>query len=219
MDTIHSSISNVLNKYKTSQIIIGGDFKLPGIDWLNDTVLQGTNKRICELFINILNDFGLSQHTNDITRPSSSNILDLILTNNPNSVTSINCAPGMSDHNVVISVFNVTLQHIRKPPRTNYLYNKTDWENVRTKAKLLKDQYFSRTPDNFSVEENSVFIQSGIEEILTKHVPNKTSKSKFNLPWLTRDIKKLQNKRDKLYIKAVKSKTQMTGLDSSKLEH
>lgn len=37
-------------------------------------------------------------------------------------------------------------------------------------------------------------------------MPNKTSKSKFNLAWLTRDIKKLQNKRDKLYIKAVKSK-------------
>ncbi len=32
MDKFHSSISNVLSKYKESQISIGGDFNLPGID-------------------------------------------------------------------------------------------------------------------------------------------------------------------------------------------
>ena len=65
----------------------------------------------CDLFVNLMNDYGLSQHNKEISRPASNNILDLILTNNPSSVSHVYCTPGMSDHNAVICVLNI-LPHV-----------------------------------------------------------------------------------------------------------
>ena len=39
------------------------------------------------------------------------------------------------------------------------------------------------------------------------HIPTKMSKSKQTYPWITPEIKKLQRKRDRYYVKAIKSKS------------
>ncbi|KAJ8038249.1 hypothetical protein HOLleu_15617 [Holothuria leucospilota] len=98
----------------------------------------------------------------------------------------------MSDHNVVIGIFNTALQYVRKPQRTVFLYNKANWKDISIAVKQL------------SIDS---FIQSRIEGILNQLVPQKTSKSRFHLPWITRDVKTLMNRRDKLYIRAVRSKS------------
>ena len=56
-----------------------------------------------------------SQHNKEISRPASNNILDLILTNNPSSVSHVYCTTGMSDHNAVICVLNILPQYKRQP--------------------------------------------------------------------------------------------------------
>ena len=55
-------------------------------------------------------EYGLSQNNKEIRHPVINIILDLILTNNPGSVSHVYCTPGMSDHNVVICVLNILPQ-------------------------------------------------------------------------------------------------------------
>ena len=129
-----------MKKYKHMQCFIGGDFNLPGFNWLEEEILDGPGKSKCDLFVNLMNEYGLSQHSKEISRPASNNILDLILTNNSGSVSHVYCTPGMSDHNAVICVLSILPQYKRQPMRT--MYNKANWDDIFTETKHLCELYF-----------------------------------------------------------------------------
>ena len=51
--------------------------------------------RVNDLFVSMMDEYGLSQHNKDISRPASNNILGPALTNNTGSVSHVYCTPGM----------------------------------------------------------------------------------------------------------------------------
>ena len=67
------------------------DIETPGFNWLEEEILYGTGKSKCDLFVNMMNEYGLSQHNKEINRSASNNILYLIMTNNPGSVSHVYC--------------------------------------------------------------------------------------------------------------------------------
>ena len=121
------------------QCIIGGDFNLSCYNWLEKEILDGSGKNKCDLFVNLMNEYGLSQHSKEISRPASNNILDLILTNNPSLVSHVYCTPGMSDHNAVICVLNILSLYKRQPKRTIFMHNKANWDDIRSDTKHLSE--------------------------------------------------------------------------------
>jgi len=131
LKSLHQNISKVYSKFKNAQYILGGDLNLSCIDWSEGKILSnnhGTQDRNhCEQFIEILNDFGLSQHSHEVTRPCSDKILDLILTNTPNSVLETKSLPGMSDHNIVKASFSLILSRLKQTKRKIVQYNRADW--------------------------------------------------------------------------------------------
>ena len=141
-------------------------------------------------------EYGLCQHSKKNSHPSSNNILDLILTDNPSLVSHVCCTPGMSVHNAVICFLNILSQHKQKPKRTIFIYSKANWDDIRTKTKHLSGSYFKRNPDIYTVEDNCLFIQISIENLIQKLVPSRLSKSKFHLPWITKDVRKQMKSRD-----------------------
>ena len=157
---------------------------------------------VCEF-----DEYGLSQHYIEISRPASNNILDLIMTNNPSSVSHVCCTPGMSDHNAVICVLNILPQYKRQPKRTIFMYNKTNWDGIRSETKHLSELYSKRNLDIYTVEDNCVFIQTSIENLIQTLVHSRLSKGKFHLRLITKDVRKQIKSRDKLYVKAIKSKS------------
>ena len=182
------------------------------VDWINDAILldqpgstNDTNQ--CSIFLDILNDMGLSQHCLEVTRPASNKTLDLILTNQPSVVLDVQSLPGMSDHNIVLSSFKLLVTRNKLPKRKIFKYDKADWDKIRLSTKALVDQYWQRNPDKCSVEENSTFIEKGIEKIIQDEIPSKMSKSKQCYPWITLEVKTIQKRRDRLYIRAKKSRS------------
>ena len=107
-----------MKKYKHMQCAIVGDFNLPCFNWLEEEILDGPGTSKCDLFVKIKNECGLSQHNKEISCPASNNILDLILTNNPSSVSHVYCTPGISDHNAVICVLNILPHYALEHERT-----------------------------------------------------------------------------------------------------
>ena len=108
----HASSYNkliTLHKRSSPNISIGGDFNLPGID-LETWQTGCTDKSQHEVLL----DF-LSQPISQATRPTSNNILDLLITSSPNLIENIQAVPGISDHLAII--FGVNLKpHIPKKP-------------------------------------------------------------------------------------------------------
>ena len=74
----------------------------------------------------MMNEYGLSQHNDEISHPAS-DILDLILTNNSDSVSHVYYTPGMSDHNAVILP-----QYKQKPKRSIFMHDKAYWHDIHT---------------------------------------------------------------------------------------
>ena len=67
------------------------------------------------------------------------------------------------------------------------MYNKANWDAIRTATKHLSELYFKINPDIYTVEDNCLFIQTSIENLIQTLVPSRLSKSKFHLPWITKD--------------------------------
>ena len=114
LEALASSYNKLITLQKRSSpnIIIGGDFNLHGIDW--ETWLTGcTNKNQPEVLLDFLLNNSLSQLISQATRPTSDNILDLLIASSPNLIEKIQAVPGISDHLAII--FDVKFKpHISK---------------------------------------------------------------------------------------------------------
>ena len=77
--------------------------------------------------------------SNIISRPASNNIVGLILTNNLCYASHVYYTPGMSHNNAVICVINILPLHKRKARRTIFMYNKVNWDDMRTEANHLSE--------------------------------------------------------------------------------
>ena len=66
----------------------------------------------------------------------------------------------MSDHNAIICVLNILPQYKRQPKRTIFMYNKANWDNVRTKKSISA---------NYILIETLIFTQLKTIVCLFKH--------------------------------------------------
>ena len=86
-----------------------GDMNFPKLSWDDDDVPiikpVCSCPRLYEDFIEMLNDFNLSQVVWETTR--GDNILDLFLTTNSTLVNSVYIYPGLSDHDIVKSEVSI----------------------------------------------------------------------------------------------------------------
>lgn len=97
-------------------IILGGDFNLPHIDWGLNTVKQNPQygNEINKKLTDIVNDNDLTQVVREPTRGNNTSILDLMFTTNPGLISSVEVHPGMSDHNVIITDVNLKAKSAKK---------------------------------------------------------------------------------------------------------
>ena len=79
-------------------IIVMGDFNLPGINWLDGSGQVISNPsygvELNNIFLDQINDIGLNKFVNTPTR--NNNILDLVLSTS-STILDLTTAPGMSD--------------------------------------------------------------------------------------------------------------------------
>lgn len=116
---LNEILSQLSNKHPNAHILLYGDFNFPTINWLNQTSPTSGNTEARE-FVDVCLNFNLIQQVTKPTRVTSesSNILDLILTNSPESLKSIAYLREISDHKVIHTTFNFT-------PKTRPIFRKT----------------------------------------------------------------------------------------------
>ena len=129
--------------------------------------------------------------------------MDLILTSLPGQFQDIHSPDKLSDHDIVSGTLKVIIPPIKKPRRNVYLYQKGDFEAMRKDAfEFAKEKYFNGHSDTRSVQENFDLIISFIQDSADKHIPSKSSRSVFSVPWITPEIRRKIRTKNKTHAKA-----------------
>ena len=198
---LRSAIEEIYQSHSNTQpnIILAGDFNLPNVNW---TDLNSTdNKQITtkNTMFDLITDFNMTQMVTQVTRQASQNILDLVVTNNPNLVGNVQTHSGISDHDIVIFEINVNPRSTPKPSHTVFVYSKTDTEKLLSDIDKAKQNFFSSNPQLRTIEENWQLIKDAITKSIKDNIPTRRTKIKHNLPWITITIKRQMRKKERLH--------------------
>ena len=197
--SLRQSMEKISKRKRPCAFVIGGDFNLPGWDWPNNSLKPQTQYvSLHHEFMDLLNDYGLSQHVNVPTRES--NILDLVMTNLPEQINRVKVIPGISDHDIAYLELSVKPVTRKQQRRKVWLYNKADWRGL---ADFLKPYYdrldmkYHHTPDEYWTA-----IKNHLLEGMAIYIPRRTTKRKDSCPWIDKELHHIINTRDRLYDKS-----------------
>ena len=163
--------------------IIAGDFNVEDIAWDTDEVSATCGSANARKLVAIKEQFSLTQHQREITRPSSNAVLDLVFSTHPNLVSRIEVVPGMSDHLAVLTTLDVRpKQHSNKLSHTVYKYKSANFEGLRAHMAAYASMFLMENPTSRTTEENWKSFKSALHQAIIKHVPTTKSKTKRHLP-------------------------------------
>ena len=180
-------------------LIIGGDMNFPGWNWKENTLKpNSTAPNLHTDFMDVLNNNALTQLVEEPTRQQ--NTLDLILTIHPGKVIRTDTIPGISDHDIVYTEFDLRPVKLQQKPRTIPLYNKANWYGMKIDLQNIKHTLSNMFKDNDCQVTNmwNVFKET-ITKSAVKHIPQKRTKVKDSRPWINTEIRKNLRKLQRLY--------------------
>ena len=125
----------------------------------------------------------------------------------------------MSDHESV--TFNVNLNPVRnrKPPHKLFQYISAKWDKFKSDINQLTTTYFHMNPNSRYVNETWNFFGNNLISLVDSNIPSRNTKAKAHLPWITREIIRMQRKRNKSHKKPNKLGVTVTGKNSGNYEN
>lgn len=180
---LNEMLSTLTNKHPTAHILLYGDFHFPNIDWLNQAQLITGNTEARE-FVDVCLNFNLTQLVSEPTRVTSesSNILDLILTNSPESLESISYLREISDHKVIHTTLNFIPKTRHISSKTIHMYNKGDYESINNELRDFLPAFESNF-DSRSLNSNWLVFRDKVIELANKYIPKMNFPANQNKPW------------------------------------
>ena len=188
---------------------LGGDFNLADIDWQNEctTTYPTHGAQYCQL-LTASEDAFLTQMVTEPTRitESSSSDLDLFFTNNDTLVNQTGVLPGISDHEAVFIESSLRPMKKISSPRRVYKYHKADYENFRKDFQKFSEEFVEKVA-TMDIQTMWNKFKTTIHTLMDKHIPHKIIRGdKKPKPWITKSVRDMHRKRDKLYKKQRSSK-------------
>jgi hypothetical protein len=198
LQELNISLSKLSKNGSLPNVLLGGDFNLPDIEWENNTIKSNPQYgyKVNRLLLDTLEEHGLHQCVRKPTRLN--NILDLIVTTNPDLVDEVQVYPGMSDHRVVTAVLNIKAKHSKQPPRKVFQFRKMNINEIKKEANEFQESFIkSNINETVSPTVDTIWLnfKTKVNEMLQKHVPQTTVRQKWDVPWMTPENKRLIRKR------------------------
>ena len=206
LEEFNSSLSRIMSS-KNAHVLIGGDFNCGDIEWSHMKVPQGVQKRQSQQqLLDIIGEHCLTQVVDIPTRNDKT--LDLLFTNFPSPVNRVKGMPpiGKADHDIVYVEYDIKAKRLKQASRKIFLYKRADMVGLKDHMTQFKDAYLSEDHSHMSVNDMWVKFKTGFVEAVERFIPSKMTKTKYSVPWIDLTIKRLVKKRNKLYLRARKSK-------------
>ena len=171
-----------------SETIVLGDMN---VNYLN----KDNNKEIKSIF----QVYGYVQLVKEATRidGDTKSLIDIIATNCPMTIQKTTVIPScLSDHDMIGFVRKVN--NIKYEPRTIQCRDYRNYDSNKLNEHL-ENQNWSKLYEYNNVNDAWLYMKNILQTVYNDFCPFITKKVKGKLsPWLTDDIKKLMNERDKL---------------------
>ena len=135
-------------------VIIAGDFSAADITLDTNKVIGCIDTVNARKLLAVTEQFNLSQHQREITRPSSDAVLDLLFCSYPNLVSKVEVVLGMSDHLAVLTMLDVRPKAYLKHPNKVYKYKSANIVDLRLDLTEYATQSLTGNPSSRSPEEN-----------------------------------------------------------------
>ena len=201
MDNLVKDIKTIINNHKTNPHWIGGDMNLPDIDWsTNSITAHRYPKAINEAFLDMIGDTNTEQLVDFPTRKQ--NTLELLLTNNPSFVTSIEDTTGISDHDRIV-IADIICHPRRNRPikRTIHLWNRANIPDMKESLKSDINDFCQRYNCDTQINELWNSFTKLTETAMSK-IPTKETSTRYHIPWINRECKRMSRRQKRAYRKA-----------------
>ena len=141
---LNKSLTTITRSSKQKQIILCGDFNCPDMSWETGNVNTCSPDRSTQQsLIDVTESAQLTQVHNSSIRKTK--LLDLVFTTNPTIVTHSVSVPGISDHDIIVTDFDVKIQYQNKQRRQIYQFARADWlslnDDFNTLSNKIKTKY------------------------------------------------------------------------------
>jgi Reverse transcriptase (RNA-dependent DNA polymerase)/Endonuclease-reverse transcriptase len=188
----YENLANFIRSTKGNRVLIG-DFNLPSIDWEGGAARGAGPGKILEA----CQDENLEQL---VTFPTHTrgNCLDLILTNVPERVVSIENVGrlGSSDHCMISAAVRVG-KHKEQQAGTVRNWWRADWSSM--KRELAEVDWTEL--DGLETDEAWTFFRDKLDMVVDRNVPVKPRGSAGKPPWLSRDILREVRRKRRIWCK------------------
>ena len=190
LDEFFKAIDLIYSTCDDPLLLIGGDFNLPGIDWVNSMHVPSrpyafNSKR----FIDYLHIHSLEQINMQPTR--GTNVLELLITNSPEAVQSVGCDMGISDHGQLVHAeLNYFPAVAPLSRRTVLNFEHADWDNFRHFVSTALTDTNDRFSSN-SVNANWDLFKEVIDSGINKFIPKRLSRSSSEPIWYNTEIRRV----------------------------
>ena len=188
-----------------------GDFNYPGINWIDGSGFTNSTSSEEQQFADFIMDHYFYQLVDKPTRVN--NILDLVLSNSPISIASVESGPSLadagvpSDHYPVIFEIEVKLELKNACKRHCYVFKNADFDSLNKDLSLLP---LSAGVEEISTPEdlNEAWKQWSdlVFAAIDTHISKAPRRGANKPPWINKELAKAINKKKTLWRRIRKSK-------------
>ena len=96
--SLQNNLRDLFQKEQLPNVILAGDFNLPGIDWGSNQLIPSPQygAEVNNLALDISNEFSFTQVVQEPTR--GRNNLDVVFVTSPDLISIVSIGPGISYH-------------------------------------------------------------------------------------------------------------------------
>ena len=197
------TVKNFTKEFESSDVLLMGDFNLPCYNWKTDSIKPGylqTEQDCAKVLIDFMEELFLTQLVDEPTRHDK-NILDLIITNNQESIHSVSVEKTkLSDHDMI----NVKLlnENIPKTFKVNNIHHpehildelnlqKAKWENI---CEEFRNVNWDQLLNENHVEEMCKTLENEIVRVCSKHCVKRNTNKKglSHIPYGRRSLHRIK---------------------------
>ena len=204
------------NKFRNANILMMGDFNMPDINWESCSVVNSSQKKCAHQdFLNQLYEFSLTQLVRVPTHVHG-NTLDLLCTNIPNQITDIEVVnPGLSDHYLLLFVFDTFVKELSVDELEIKLYKKADFAAIDSLLITTLSTVSAMIAQSVNINEIWSTFENDLKKAINSFVPTKHIKIKPRKEpvWFNNQARKAVSKQRKLYSIYKSTKTSQALID------
>lgn len=214
---LHDALNIVTTRHPSAPIFLMGDFNFPNISWKSDQPVSSSQTSNTNEFLDLCSLFNFSQIVTKPTRITNdtANTLDLILTTYPEVVSEIAYLPGMSDHLTLSFEINLPVPKNTRTTKVIHDYARANFEAINSELSIFVDAFIENFAEH-SLEHNWKTFKNKVHELVRKYIPSRSLKTNTKTPWYNTYLKRLSNRKKRLYRAAKKCQTSTVRWDAYK---